>query len=89
MICITWDIYVTGSAYSTSKASTLVDVVQHKDFVLSSFQIAINRCQQAALDAASAPIPCPEHQLELLRKKKPAGKEHKSNLSLYGVQPNM
>ena len=67
----------------------MIEVVQHKDFVLSSFQISINRCQQAALDAAAEPIPCPEDQLALLKTKKPSGKEHKSNLCLYGVQPNM
>ena len=47
----------------------MIEVVQHKDFVLSSFQIAINRCQQAALDAAAEPIPCPEDQLALLKTK--------------------
>lgn len=59
---------------------TLVGVVKAKDFSLASFNVAISRIQQAALDQASAKVPCPEDQLALLRAKR-AAKVKETNLS--------
>ena len=48
----------------------MVEVVDAKDFVLSSFRVAISRVQQVALDRESTKIPCPQEQLALLQQKK-------------------
>ena len=65
LIYVDWH-NVPFSPKTEDKESSVVEVVHAKDFVFSSFKVAINRCQQAALDVASAKIPCPADQLELL-----------------------
>lgn len=56
-------------------------VVHAKDFPMSSFQVAINRIQQVALEKAKAAVPCPEDQLALIATKK--GKLERLSLSLH------
>ena len=64
------------------EAKSLVEVLHAKDFVLSTFRVAINKCQQVALDVASAKLPCPEDQLDQIRQRREKTKDHSSKLSL-------
>lgn len=72
----------TDSLAAKDGVSTIVEVTNAKDFALSSFRVAINRCQQAALDKASAPIPCPEDQLAVLHASK---KKHRRSILSTGL----
>ena len=58
----------------------MVSFTMAKDFAHASFQVVISRVQQAALDKANAPVPCPEDQLAMLRQKR--GKVERLSLEL-------